>query len=110
MKFYGPIGYRIPVEIRPSVYQDQIIERFYPGDVLKFTKRDQSSNAGINDNIEVSNRISIVSDPFAYQHFFQIKYVTWMGVRWKVTDVDASNYPRLVLSIGGVYNGETAAT
>ncbi len=107
-KFYGPIGYGISSETSPGVWADQIVERNYSGDVLQ-NYRKISQGESINDNIDVSNRLSIISDPFAMQHFHTIKYVKWMGTAWKVTTVDASQYPRLILTIGGVYNGETAS-
>ena len=108
-KFYGAVGYGIPTETSPGVWTDQIVERNYSGDVLKNYK---SSSAGesINDNIIVSNNISIISDPFAMNHFHTIKYIRWMGAEWKVSSVDATQYPRLILTLGGAYNGETAAT
>ena len=107
-KFYGPIGYGITEETfeGSGVWVDKIVERNYMGDVLKdYAKSSQGTS--INDNIDINNRMSIVSDPFAMNHFHTIKYVKWMGAAWKVTSVEPQ-YPRLILSIGGVYNGETA--
>ena len=106
-KFYGAIGYGITSETSPGVWTDSIVERNYRGDVLQ-NYRKISQGESINDKIDVSNRLSIISDPFAMQHFHSIKYVKWMGAAWKVTTIDASQYPRLILSVGGVYNGETA--
>lgn len=107
-KFYGPIGYGVTEETSPGVWTDQIVERNYFGDVLKNYKK-SSNGESINDNIDVSNNISIISDPYAMNHFHTIKYVKWMGTAWKVSAVDVQ-YPRLILTIGGVYNGETLAT
>lgn len=104
-KFYGPIGYAETVETTPGVYVDRIIERNYYGEMLRNTFRLESSG-GVNDNINLSNEISIVSDPYAYEHFHMMRYVEFMGTRWKVNSVDPSKYPRLVLTTGGVYNGE----
>lgn len=104
-KFYGIIGYGITEETTPGVWTDSIVERNYTGDVIK-NYRKTSSGESINDNIDVSNNISILSDPFAMNHFHTIKYVKWMGAAWKVSTVEVQ-YPRLILTIGGVYNGET---
>ncbi len=107
-KFYGPVGYEItPAEPVDGVCAPSVVERSYTGDVLKnyFKPR---NGVSIIDDIDVDNRISILSDPFAMNHFHEIKYVKWMGAAWKVSSVDVQ-YPRLILSIGGVYNGETAA-
>ena len=107
-KFYGPVGYGITEETFPGsgVWVDKIMERNYYGDVLKdYVKSKQGTS--IIDDIDINNRLSIISDPFAMNHFHTIKYVKWMGTAWKVTSVDVQ-YPRLILSVGGVYNGETA--
>lgn len=101
-KFHGIIGYGITVETKPGVWKDQITEREYSGDLNKNTRRLQSSDQ-LNDNIVVSNEISILSDPFANENFHSIRYVEFMGTKWKVTNVDVQ-YPRLVLTLGGVYN------
>lgn len=102
-KFYGTVGYVETVETAPSVWDEQTIERQYYGDVVKNTKRYEKGE-GLNDNLNVNNTISIVADAYAEQHFFAIRYVEWMGARWKVSSVDVQR-PRLILSLGGVYNG-----
>lgn len=102
-KFYGAVGYAKQVETAPDVYDEQITERNYYGDVVKNTKRFEKGEH-LNDNLNVNNTISIMADAYAEQHFFAIRYVSWMGAKWKVTNVDVQR-PRLVLSLGGVYNG-----
>lgn len=106
-KYFGKIGYAITKETAPSVYEEEITEREYYGDVLSFSKRYQNTEY-VNDNIEINNRISILGDPFAYENFLYIRYVTWMGQKWKVSSVDVE-YPRLTLTIGGVYTVEEQA-
>jgi len=105
-KFYGVIGYAIQAETVPGVWTDQIIERNYRGDVLQNLNRWQVSDQ-VNDNFTIDNKLSIISDPFAYENFQHIKYINWMGTNWKVTKVEILR-PRLILTIGGVYNGSTA--
>lgn len=103
-KFYGKIGYAVTEETAPGVWQEQITERTYFGDVIQNNRRLESADS-TNDNIIISNRISILADPYAYQNFHAIRYVEFMGTLWKVTSVDASQRPRLILTLGGVYNG-----
>lgn len=107
-KFYGPIGFSITEEVRPGVYKNTVTEHSYMGDVLSFFRRSQSGDKAIDD-LSANMEISIVSDRFAIEHFPFITYVRWMGAPWQVTKVEPE-WPRLRLSIGGVYNGETAAT
>ena len=102
-KFYGKIGYAISEETVPGVWVEQIVERSYYGDVIRNIRRLQNSE-NLNDDINVSNEISIVADAFANQNFHSMRYVEYMGTKWKVSSIEVK-YPRLILSIGGVYNG-----
>lgn len=102
-KFYGKIGYAVTTETEPGVWVEQITERSYYGDVIRNVRKLQTSDQ-VNDDINISNEISIVADPFAYQNFHSMRYVEYMGTRWKVRNIEVS-YPRLILSVGGVYNG-----
>lgn len=103
-KYYGKIGYATSEEVKPGVWKKRITEREYFGDVNRNTRRLQSSG-NLNDNIIVSNEISIVADPFANENFYSMLYVEFMGAKWKISNVDVQ-YPRLILTIGEVYNGE----
>ena len=103
-KFFGPIGYAVTTEVRPGVWRNQIEEREYAGDVIRNTSRWSASSDSTNDDLTVNNQISIIADPYALNHFHTMKYIGWMGTNWKISSVEVQ-YPRLILSIGGVYNG-----
>ena len=102
-KFCGIIGYEITVETEPGVYEEKLVENQYYGDVIKNTRRLQETG-NVNSDITISNRFSIIADPFANNNFHAMRYVEFMGTKWKIADVDVQ-YPRLILSIGGIYNG-----
>lgn len=106
-KFYGAIGYAVTEEIRPGVHEEKTVEYMYSGDLIRNTRKLQGSGQ-VNDDINIANEISILADPFARQNFHAMRYVEFMGAKWKVSNVEVQ-YPRLILSIGGVYNGETAS-
>ena len=103
MRFHGIVGFVDTEKTAPGVQtQTKITERPYYGDVLRWNPREEVSNDQANDELTLSNQISILADHYANQHFIFIKYVIWMGVKWRVRDVNV-NYPRLNLSLGGVY-------
>ena len=104
-RFHGLVGYGETIKIRPGVFEDKIVERPYFGDVKRIARKLQVGEKIVGD-IKVQNSISIMADAYAVDHFFNIRYVTWSGVRWEVTDVEV-NRPRLELRLGGVYNGPT---
>ena len=102
-KFYGSVGYSETVETAPGVYTSRIIERDHYGDLLRNMSRWQAGNS-LNDDLTINNQISIVADQYAYANFQSMKYVKFMGAKWKITNVEVQR-PRLILTIGGVYNG-----
>lgn len=90
------------IETAPGVYlPNQVVEREYSGDVIKMNT-DWQSPATLNDNLNLNKTISIIADPFSYENFANIRYVEYMGVKWKVKTAEPM-YPRIQLSIGGVY-------
>lgn len=102
-KYYGSVGYANNTEPNSGVVVEEITTREYYGDVLYNTRRLENSGE-INDDINVSNKISIVADPYALDNFWKIRYATFMGQKWKVKSVDVER-PRLILTLGGLYNG-----
>lgn len=104
-RFSGKIGFAVAEETRPGVWtEDNIVERTYYGEVLLVSRKLQVSG-NVNDDINISNRISVIGDPYAYENIHMMRYVEYMYSKWKITEVDASHYPRLTLTIGGLYNG-----
>ena len=105
-RFFGEVGYVDTITTAPGVKSERIIaKRNYRGNVIRNTRR-REPGEGLNDDITVNNSISIVADEYADFHFMKIKYVEWAGVRWTVTTVEVQR-PRLILSLGSVYNGPT---
>ena len=103
-KFYGKVGYVETEDDGYGVYKEVATERHYYGDVTRNTSRWQNG-VGLNDDMLISNVVSIVADPYAYEHFSHIRYVEWHGTLWKVSSIEEQR-PRLILTLGGVYNGE----
>lgn len=103
-KFFGIIGYAETKETVPGVWKEEIVKRNYYGDVIRNTRKLQTADQ-LNDNINVSNEISIVADPYANENFHSMRYVEFMGAKWKISNVNVQP-PRLILEIGGLYNGE----
>lgn len=100
-KFYGTVGFVKTVESAPGVWTEQVVERKYYGNVISRARSLQGS--GVNDNINISDEISIVADPFANENYFAIRFVEYMGTKWKLQSISVQ-FPRLNLSLGGLYN------
>lgn len=107
-RFYGKIGFSMMKETKPGVWKDEFVEREYYGDLTRSMRKLQTGE-GPNDDVNVANQVEIVADPFANENFHAMRYVEMMGAKWKVTDVEV-RYPRLVLTIGGVYNAGESTT
>lgn len=102
-KFCGVIGYIVTQETDPGIYEEIVVENEYYGDLVRNTRRLREANK-VNDDITISNQVSIIADPYANKHFHEMRYIVIMGAKWKITEVEVQ-YPRLILTIGGVYNG-----
>ena len=103
-KFYGEIGYSTTTETSPGVWEEQITARNYYGELVRNTRRLQTTDQ-VNDSINISNEISIVADPYAINNFHSMRYIEFMGTKWKITNVEV-RYPRLILTLGGEYDGK----
>jgi hypothetical protein len=102
-KWSGLVGYACQKEVSPGVWKECIISRKYYGDIIRNNRSLQNNNQ-INDGIGIANTISLVSDPYALKNFHTIRYVEFMGTKWKALTVDVE-YPRLTITLGGIYNG-----
>ena len=101
-RFHGIIGYSELEETSPGIWSEKIVERTYTGDMTKnFVNADSSPR--INTNVKLSNIISIYSDPYANSNLFNIRYLKYLGGKWKVESVEIA-WPRLILTLGDVYN------
>jgi hypothetical protein len=108
-RFYGKIGFAETVEgtgDRIGIDEDIIVEKPYYGDVLRNSRKYERGES-VLDELTVDNRFSIMADAYARNNFYKMKYVQWNGALWKITSVEEAR-PRLILTIGGVYNGPTA--
>lgn len=103
-KWCGKIGFAETVEVEPGVWDDDILERRYQGELLRHT-RNQSVSGNVVEDITISNQISVLSDLYARKNHRNIKYVEFEGTKWRVS-VCGVEYPRLILTLGGVYNGK----
>lgn len=103
-KWFGKIGYITEVQTAPSVWTHEETVREYYGDIVRNTSRWSTNQDSTNDDLNINNQISIVADPFAYQNFHSMKWIEFMDAKWKITSVE-TKYPRLILTIGGVWNG-----
>lgn len=103
-KWFGAIGYAETVETTPGVWEEQITERYYYGELRRNSRRLQTSDK-VNDDVTINNELSIVADPCAYQNFHAMRYAKWMNTKWKITDIQVE-YPRLTISLGGLYTDD----
>lgn len=101
-RFSGVIGFAEQVETKPGIWESQITERHYKGSITRNQVR-WNQGSDINDDLRIDNEISVVSDPFLIDHLGVIRYIEWMGSKWKVTSMMIQP-PRVVLQIGGVYH------
>src|SRR3954451_19457019 len=106
-RFHGKVGFGVSTETTPGVWTDVVTEYDYKGDIVQ-NRSVPRQGEKVNDDLSVSNSISIVADAQAREHYTAIKYVIWAGTRWTVSSVSVER-PLLVLQLVEVYNGPTPA-
>ena len=105
-KFYGEIGFgEQQIESSPGIWETKYVVKKFYGDILTNTFRSQNNVNTINNDIVITNKISIIADPYLLNHFHEITYVKWRDTKRKVTSVE-EQYPRLILTLGGSFNNE----
>lgn len=116
-KFYGTVGFAITEEkmeeldgepVGTGKWVNRIVEHGYSCEEIKSVSK-WSTSSGVNDNVDINNQISILADPFAYDNCSYIRYLKCLGSCWKVTAIEHQR-PRLILTVGGIWNGEQAET
>lgn len=105
-RYYGIVGLELPdTEIRPGVFIPTRVEEHYYGTIYRNRSQRDASSDTINDDITIEVSISIIGDDFLHNNSHYIKYVEWNNTFWEVKSVEPK-YPRLELTIGGIYNGK----
>lgn len=106
-KFVGEIGFSYENEDadETGVWDQHVIERHYHGDIMNATYK-WNDNQKVNEDLNISNKFSVVADSFAMKNLYNMLYVKWNGVKWKIITTELSS-PRLILYVGGIYNGQT---
>ena len=111
-RFHGEVGFIQTIEYdpinHPSAWREVASEREYYGDVMRNTRRWDQNSSGTNENLVINNTISIVADSFANENLGAMRYVKWNGDLWNITNIELQR-PRIILTIGGLYNGPDAS-
>lgn len=105
MKFCGSIGFIKQEEIEAGIYGDVVAEKNYYGEVLQNFRKWKSSDK-VNDDIVLTNKLSVIADSFMTENLGAMKYVVYLGQKWKIDSAEIE-YPRIVLTLGGLYNEAT---
>ena len=110
MKIACKVGFATceETEEHSGIWVNTVKDKTYYGDFVKASYRPQINPDSINDNLVLSHQVTIIADPYATEHYQDICYVEVEGAKWKVTYVEIQ-YPRLRLTLGGVYNGPEPA-
>ena len=103
-KFVGKIGFSIESEdaAETGIWAPAITEVKYHGDILNATYK-WNDNSKVNEDLNISNKFSVVANSFAVENIGKMLYVEWHGVKWKIITAEVS-FPRIILYVGGLYN------
>lgn len=102
-RFFGKVGFAQSTR-SGGVVENIITERDYYGDILRSMRYFRDSDSILGE-VSQQTRISIVADAHALGNYEDIKYVEKRGALWTVESIEEAERPRLILVLGGKYNG-----
>lgn len=102
-RYSGLVGYGQQVEVEPGVWDTEDKEVMMKGDLLRQNANIQDS--GINDKVSLNHRVSLIGDAYAFDNYYNMKWVTVNGFKWAVSAIELQR-PRLIVTLGGIWNGE----
>lgn len=102
-RFSGLVGYVIQQETTPGVWTPVENPRKMKGDIIRQSSTN-SSSGNLNDDVTLNHRISLIGDAYAFDNYFNIKWVKIDTMKWKVVNIEIER-PRIIVSLGGVWNG-----
>lgn len=106
-KFYGKVGFvEENVQTSPGVWEDKIVIRELYGEFVRQNLQERIADQILPD-LTTASTISLMADAYSRDHFHAIRWVEWEGVKWVVTQVEPIR-PRLIVRLGGKYNGQTS--
>lgn len=102
-RFSGLVGYVTEEETVPGVWGPVEKTRMMKGDVIHQVSR-YDKGEKVNDDIVLNHRISLIGDSYSFGNYYNLKWVKMGTIKWKVTSIEIKR-PRLIVSLGGVWNG-----
>lgn len=105
-KYSGKLGLVYPdAETAPGIWAPEKVEEVsVKGDTLNLSKSYSPSSQSINDDLTLSKRVSIIASSDLIADTASMRYLTYLGQRWKIVEIDFQR-PRLIFTLGGIWNG-----
>lgn len=103
-KFFGRVGFAVTEDVGDGVWKEKITDKKYAGDVVRLQKN-RDAGEHINDGLRLNAQFSILMDPWFQDHLSSVRYIEYMNSKWVIETVDPTNYPRVLLTPGGLYHG-----
>lgn len=108
MRFAGLVGYIETEETSPGIHLPVETTRKMRGDVLSAKTQNsqdgRTTETSLYKDIRLSHRFSLVGDAYSFKNYMYLKWIIVEGHKWEVSSVEIQS-PRLLISIGGLYNG-----
>lgn len=102
-RFAGLVGYVTQEETVPGVWSPVDKSVMMKGDIIRQSSSVQNDSK-VNSDITLNHRVSLMGDAYAFDNYYDLKWITISGRKWEVSSVEMQR-PRLIVTVGGLYNG-----
>lgn len=101
-KYAGLVGYVTQEESVPGVWSPVDKAVMTKGDIIRQSSSVQNDDK-VNSDVTLNHRVSLIGDAYAFNNYFNLKWIEIGGRKLEVTSVELQR-PRLIVTVGGLYN------
>lgn len=102
-KFAGLVGYVTQEETSPGVWSPVENPIMMKGDIIG-QRANVLNDRNVNSDITLNHRVSLLGDSYAFDNYYTIRWVIFRGRKVEVSSIEVQR-PRIILSLGGLWNG-----
>lgn len=108
-KFTGLVGFITQEESIPGVWSPIENSKKMRGDLISSSATNGNGSriadsGKVNDDVSLNHRVSLLGDYYTFNNYLNIKWIQIGGRKLEVSSIELQR-PRVILTVGGLWNG-----